>query len=81
MMKTTTACTPAAGTPRKRLALAALALPLLLAAGASQPGEPVEVIEGGVTYGVLAMDSYLFSSAPSTGYEPTQLTQGTIDHA
>lgn len=56
-------------------------LPLLIALGAAGEGYETQVLEGGVTYGVLAMDSYLFSSAPSTGYEPTQLTQGTIDHA
>ena len=46
MMKTTTACTPAAGTPRKRLALAALALPLLLAAGAASAKTLVFCSEG-----------------------------------
>jgi 4,5-DOPA dioxygenase extradiol len=34
-------------------------LPLLVALGASSPaGESVRVIEGGITYGVLSMDSY-----------------------
>jgi 4,5-DOPA dioxygenase extradiol len=36
-------------------------LPLLLALGASQPTDTVHVIEGGVTYGVLSMESYAFS--------------------
>lgn len=35
-------------------------LPLLIAAGASSADEPVEVIEGGVTYGVLSMEGYVF---------------------
>ena len=46
MMKTTTARTPAAGTPRKRLALAALALPLLLAAGSASAKTLVFCSEG-----------------------------------
>ena len=46
MMKTTPARTPAAGTPRKRLALAALALPLLLAAGAASAKTLVFCSEG-----------------------------------
>lgn len=37
-------------------------LPLLVAAGAAE-GEPVETLEGGITHGVLAMDSYLFGAA------------------
>lgn len=37
-------------------------LPLLVAAGAAG-GEPVRTLEGGITYGVLAMDSYLFGTA------------------
>lgn len=37
-------------------------LPLLVAAGAAS-GEPgVETLEGGITYGVLSMDSYLFGA-------------------
>jgi 4,5-DOPA dioxygenase extradiol len=35
-------------------------LPLLVAVGASSADEPVEVIEGGVTYGVLSMEGYVF---------------------
>ncbi|MES2401156.1 MAG: class III extradiol ring-cleavage dioxygenase [Pseudomonadota bacterium] len=41
-------------------------LPLLVAAGASSTGEPVEVMEGGVTYGVLSMESYVFGELPGT---------------
>ncbi|WP_049622364.1 dioxygenase family protein [Frateuria defendens] len=33
-------------------------LPLLVALGASRDGEAAEVIEGGITYGVLSMESY-----------------------
>jgi 4,5-DOPA dioxygenase extradiol len=39
-------------------------LPLLVAAGASSVGETVEVMEGGVTYGVLSMESYVFGELP-----------------
>jgi len=35
-------------------------LPLMLAAGAAGVTAPVTVIEGGITHGVLAMDSYAF---------------------
>ncbi|MDB5872075.1 MAG: hypothetical protein JWQ07_1517 [Ramlibacter sp.] len=35
-------------------------LPLPFAFGAAAPGADVEVLDGGMTYGVLAMDSYLF---------------------
>ncbi|HEY0826091.1 MAG TPA: class III extradiol ring-cleavage dioxygenase [Ramlibacter sp.] len=38
-------------------------LPLLVAAGAASPEEPVRTLEGGITYGVLSMDSYLFGAA------------------
>jgi len=38
-------------------------LPLPFAFGASAPDAPVEVIDGGTTHGVLAMDSYLFGEA------------------
>lgn len=37
-------------------------LPLLVAAGAASGDEPVETLEGGITYGVLSMDSYLFGA-------------------
>lgn len=39
-------------------------LPLLVAAGASGVDEPVETIEGGVTYGVLSMEGYIFGDLP-----------------
>jgi 4,5-DOPA dioxygenase extradiol len=35
-------------------------LPLPFAFGASEAGAPVKVIDGGMTYGVLAMDAYVF---------------------
>jgi len=43
-------------------------LPLLVAIGASGASgaeEPVEVIDGGVTYGVLSMEGYVFGKLPS----------------
>lgn len=40
-------------------------LPLLVAAGASSHDEPVEVIDGGVTYGVLSMEGYVFGQLPA----------------
>lgn len=40
--------------------------PLLVAAGAAADGTlPVQVIEGGITHGVLAMDSYVFGMSRS----------------
>jgi 4,5-DOPA dioxygenase extradiol len=40
-------------------------LPLLVAAGASSADDAVEVIEGGVTYGVLSMEGYVFGALPT----------------
>jgi len=37
-------------------------LPLLVAAGAAADDARVETLEGGITYGVLSMDSYLFGA-------------------
>lgn len=37
-------------------------LPLLVAMGAAEAGEPVRIVDGGVDYGVLAMDAYVFGS-------------------
>jgi 4,5-DOPA dioxygenase extradiol len=34
--------------------------PLLVAAGAADPGQSVHVVEGGIAHGVLAMDAYAF---------------------
>jgi 4,5-DOPA dioxygenase extradiol len=38
-------------------------LPLPFAYGAATPDAPVQVIDGGMTHGVLAMDAYLFGEA------------------
>lgn len=35
-------------------------LPLLFALGASEPGEPRRLLDGGITHGVLSMDSFVF---------------------
>jgi 4,5-DOPA dioxygenase extradiol len=40
-------------------------LPLLVAVGASEAGETTSVIEGGITYGVLSMDSYAWGLPPT----------------
>jgi 4,5-DOPA dioxygenase extradiol len=40
-------------------------LPLLVALGASDAADAVTVIEGGMTYGVLSMESYAFASPAS----------------
>jgi len=41
-------------------------LPLLVAAGAASDDQEVKTLEGGITYGVLSMDSYLYgASAPA----------------
>ncbi|WP_395608081.1 DODA-type extradiol aromatic ring-opening family dioxygenase [Pseudomonas sp. B22129] len=46
--------------------------PLFVALGAAGPDYEVNLIEGGVTYGVLSMDSYLFNaSAPDTAPRKT----------
>ena len=39
-------------------------LPLLVAAGAADHAAPVQVLEGGMTYGVISMESYLFGASP-----------------
>jgi 4,5-DOPA dioxygenase extradiol len=41
-------------------------LPLLVAVGASGDEDAVEVIDGGMTYGVLSMESYVFGSAAAS---------------
>jgi len=51
-------------------------LPLFIALGAAGEHYDTRVLEGGVTYGVLAMDSYLFSSAPAAEHEPAHSIQG-----
>jgi 4,5-DOPA dioxygenase extradiol len=39
-------------------------LPLPFALGAAANGAPVQVLDGGVTYGVIAMDTYRFGAGP-----------------
>jgi len=46
-------------------------LPLLVAAGAASADDSVQTLEGGITYGVLAMDSYLFGARVAEGDEQT----------
>lgn len=41
-------------------------LPLLVAAGAGGDAATVEVLDGGILYGVLSMDSFVFDDAPSS---------------
>jgi 4,5-DOPA dioxygenase extradiol len=55
-------------------------LPLLIALGAAGDHYETRVLEGGVSYGVLAMDSYLFSSNHQDGSESIQLSQGIENH-
>jgi 4,5-DOPA dioxygenase extradiol len=55
-------------------------LPLLIALGAAGEHYETRVLNGGVSYGVLSMDSYLFSSNHKNGPESIQLSQGMIDH-
>jgi 4,5-DOPA dioxygenase extradiol len=38
-------------------------LPLPFAFGASDTAAPVKVLDGGMTFGVLAMDAYVFGGA------------------
>ncbi|MES2531583.1 MAG: class III extradiol ring-cleavage dioxygenase [Pseudomonadota bacterium] len=52
-------------------------LPLLVAAGASRGGEPVEVIDGGVTYGVLSMEGYVFGELQAAADRPAFATSAT----
>jgi 4,5-DOPA dioxygenase extradiol len=51
-------------------------LPLFIALGAAGEKYETRVLEGGVTYGVLAMDSYLFSSTHADRFESAHPTQG-----
>ncbi|MFZ4286659.1 dioxygenase [Variovorax sp. HJSM1_2] len=46
-------------------------LPLLVAIGASSADESVEVIDGGVTYGVLSMEGYVFGDLPGAALSRT----------
>ena len=53
-------------------------LPLFIALGAVGQDYATRVLEGGVTYGVLAMDSYLFSSPGAEHAGSAQPAQGGI---
>jgi 4,5-DOPA dioxygenase extradiol len=39
-------------------------LPLLVALGAQQDGDDVQILEGGITHGVLSMESYVWGASP-----------------
>lgn len=51
-------------------------LPLLVALGAAGESYRTRVLEGGITYGVLAMDSYLFESDVNDKVDSPETTQG-----
>lgn len=51
-------------------------LPLFIALGAAGEKYETRVLEGGVSYGVLAMDSYLFSSTHADRFESAHPAQG-----
>ena len=51
-------------------------LPLLVAAGAAATSLPATVIEGGITHGMLAMDSFVFGDAQGAG--PACLRVGSV---
>lgn len=51
-------------------------LPLFIALGAAGDSYETQVVEGGVTHGVLAMDSYLFSSNGNDRSESVQSARG-----
>lgn len=53
-------------------------LPLFIALGAAGEDYATRVFESGVTYGVLAMDSYLFSSPGAERAGSAQPAQGGI---
>lgn len=51
-------------------------LPLFIALGAAGHRYQTQVMDGGITHGVLAMDSYLFTSIDSERFESAQTVQG-----
>lgn len=55
-------------------------LPLFVALGAAGESYQVRVIEGGVSHGVLSMDSYLFASTDSDHPASAQQNKAAIDH-
>ncbi|MFJ4143731.1 DODA-type extradiol aromatic ring-opening family dioxygenase [Pseudomonas sp. NPDC089734] len=55
-------------------------LPLFIALGAAGKHYQTRVLDGGISYGVLAMDSYLFTSADNNASKPVQSAQGVTRH-
>jgi 4,5-DOPA dioxygenase extradiol len=55
-------------------------LPLLIALGAAGEKYRTRILEGGITYGVLAMDSYLFDSATDETVDSAQPTKEVPYH-
>lgn len=51
-------------------------LPLFIALGAAGQRYQTQVLDGGITHGVLAMDSYLFTSLDNPRFESAQSVQG-----
>lgn len=51
-------------------------LPLFIALGAAGKSYQTLVLDGGITHGVLAMDSYLFTSIDNEGFESVQPVEG-----
>ncbi len=52
--------------------------PLLVAAGAAATSLPAMIIEGGVTHGVLAMDSFVFGSGSGEGSADASIPAGSL---
>jgi 4,5-DOPA dioxygenase extradiol len=53
-------------------------LPLLVAAGAGAVGAPVTVLPGGITHGVLSMESYQFGSIDAPIKDPSAQIQSQL---
>jgi 4,5-DOPA dioxygenase extradiol len=51
-------------------------LPLFIALGAAGKSYQTMVLDGGITHGVLAMDSYLFTSIDNEGFDSVQPVEG-----
>ncbi|WP_095097771.1 class III extradiol ring-cleavage dioxygenase [Pseudomonas sp. Irchel 3A5] len=51
-------------------------LPLFIALGAAGNSYQTMVLDGGITHGVLAMDSYLFTSIDNEGFDSVQPVEG-----
>jgi 4,5-DOPA dioxygenase extradiol len=50
--------------------------PLLVAAGAATSSQPVTIIDGGITHGVLAMDAFLFGQKLAPNPQTEVLSPG-----